>query len=545
MIPRLSETTQKLLGRFYAPRGWFNKFASQDDRQDILKQIELGGDVAAIPALLHIFVNEKRELQHAAARAMHTLFQSLAPEDFADFDESIRRYSWSSWNYGQSTVLRAPKDIRSLTTFADYSNFLLGMFAGHADGYTREAAIRALDNCSTGEELPFILIRMNDWVENVRAVAAQLLEARLRGDYVPYFVQYLPLVLRLQRAGRRDHRSTVEKIQKLLSAPGALTFVEAGMSSKDVATRRFCYGVSLETRDPARYAVIARRALTDTNVRIALDALHALSQFAPSPDLKQIVDSALKINRPTVRLAALRLVLEKYPDSGQEECRRSLLDPHSGVRQLAQFYFQKGSTLDVREFYSNALSSAIAKDLPAAVAGIGETGSKSQISLVTPFLASKRPVIRVRALHAIANLDRDFPPSDFLRALEDTNNRAVRESALFLRKKVNAIGGEQIWEIHRRLSNPRHRKWTLFLLAGLSKWESVYYLIRALDDQDGLVRLLAQGHMDVWLAHFNRTFPVPREDQRERLERSINDKGHLLSVSQRQNLRALLKSVES
>src|SRR5215813_1396701 len=167
MIPRLSESTQNLFREFYAPRGWLDRL-SQRDRQDTLKQIELSGETAAIPALLHIFANEKRELQHAAARAMHTLFLGLAIRDYAEFDESIRRSSWSFWNYGQSTYLRAPKDIRSLMAFGEFSNFLLGIFACHADGYTREAALRALADCHTGEELAFFLLRANDWVENVR-----------------------------------------------------------------------------------------------------------------------------------------------------------------------------------------------------------------------------------------------------------------------------------------------------------------------------------------------------------------------------------------
>ena len=133
MIPRLSESTQELLRKFYASRGVFAVFFQRDNRKDILKQIEASGEVAAIPALLHIFVNENRELQYAAARAMYTLFQELAPGDFTDFDEAIRGSSWSYWNYGQST-LQAPKNIRSLTIFADYSNFLLGIFACHANG---------------------------------------------------------------------------------------------------------------------------------------------------------------------------------------------------------------------------------------------------------------------------------------------------------------------------------------------------------------------------------------------------------------------------
>jgi len=532
MIPRLSETTEDLLRKFYAPRGWFNRFALRDDREYILKQIELSSEVAAIPALLHIFVNENRELQHAAARAMHTLFQGLTPGDFADFDETIRRSSWSSWNYGRSTFLRAPKNIRSLTIFADYSNFLLGIFACHADGYTRESALRALDDCNTGEELPFFLLRANDWVENVRTVAVNLLHKRTREEYVPHFLKFLPLVLRLRRAGRLNHQATIDRIQELFTLPSASSHIESGLTAKDKVIRRFCYKVALRTGDANRLLAITKRALADRDLQISLDAVKGLSSAPTSSDLHELIERVLRSTAPQLRLSALRLTIEKYPQFAHAECRRALLDRNSGVRQQAQFYLLKTGGLNVCECYAEMLHTAAAKALPNVIAGMGEVCAKPQISLLEPYLSSPRSGVRVRAYRAIAQLDRNHSVDSFLKGLEDDSTRVVRTASMLLRKRANLVGGERIWEIHTKLARARQRRWTLFLVAGLTKWDSCYFLVRGLNDPDVEVSTLARKYLERWVERYNKSFMRPTKEQRERVSALVEGNRHLLTSAE-------------
>jgi len=542
MIPRLSETTQELLRKFYAPRGWFDRFALRDDRQHILKQIELSGEVAAIPALLHIFVNENRELQYAAARAMHTLFQGLAPGDFADFDETLRRSSWSSWNYGRSTFLKAPENIQSLTIFADYSNFLLGIFACHADGYTRESALRALDDCNTGEELPFLLLRANDWVENVRTAAVNLLHKRIRAEYVPHFLRFLPLVLRLRRAGRLNHPATSERIQELFALPSACSQLEEGLVSKDAMIRRFCYGVALRTDDGNRLLGITRRALSDSDLQISLNAVKALSLAPASTDLRELIEQTLRSATPQLRLSALRLATEKYPEFADAECRRALLDRNSGVRQQAQFYLLKTGGLNVCDYYAGMLRTATPRTLPKVIAGIGEVCAKPQISLLEPHLSSPRSEVRLRAYRAIAQLDRNHPVDSFLKGLGDDSMRVVRAAAVFLRKRANSVGGERIWGIHAKLTRARQRMWTLFLVAGLTKWDSCYFLMRGLNDIDVEVSTLARKYLERWVARYNKSFVRPTKEQRERASALEEENQHLLTSAELLLFKTALRS---
>lgn len=532
MIDPLSEQELDLLRRVYARRHWGQNLLGNDDRLEALHQLEASHKVAAIFQLLHLVNSSEEKIAQAAVHAMHRLFQELRPADFPSFDEGIRRQSWSSWNPGGYTVVKIPQAIRTLVRSGGDYFFLAGLFSCHADGYTREAAVRALGTCDTGEELPFLLLRIGDWVEDVRNTAKELLEPRIREQYAPHFVAYLPLVLRLQRARRQNHDAILGRIQKLLATPNALSSIEEGMRSPDGAARRFCYGIALSTEDPQKLATVARRALKENNLRISLDGLRAIARVGASSELKEVVDVAREKLVASVRLAALRVVLETYSESADAECRKGLLDRNSGVRQQAQFYLQKSAALDVCKHYRELLSVATLRELPNVVAGIGEVCSKPQAALLEPYLCSARSLVRLCAYRAIAQLDPSHPVDNFLKGLQDESLRVMRVAALFLRKRVNLIGGERIWEIHQQLANPRHRRWTLFLVAGLTKWDSCYFLIRGLNDIDAEVSMLARGYLERWVARYNKSFVAPRREQREKLDLLIAENQHMLTSSE-------------
>lgn len=543
MIPALSVDNLDLIRKLYALHGWTQRLFGLDRRLGLLRQIEANGQVAAVFSLFHFLDWDDQEFARAVAASMHRLFQKLSLHDFLAFDEGIRRSSWNSWNSGGYTVVKPPRNIAGLARFGDQSYFLVGIFSCHADGHTREAAVRVLAGCKTGEELPFVLVRLNDWVENVRKAAADTLDTRIHEQYIVHFVKFLPLVLRLTGSRRQDHRPTIDRIKNLFVAPEAASSLEEGMCSPDRMTRRFCYSMALSTDSSERLASLVRRALAEKDVRIALDAIRALSRVAALPVSKEIIDLALGSSVPTVRLEALRFVIEKFSDSAREESQKALLDRNSGVRQQAQFYLQKSGGLNVCDFYVKALSAASSTALPVVLAGLGESCSKSQIELVKPYMTSERSIVRARALQSIASLDRNYPPSDFLKALEDGSNQVVRVASIFLRRKINTIGGERLWEIHQRLANPRHRRWTLFLLAGLTKWESIYYLIQSLSDQSAFVAALARRYRERWLARYNDSLIAPSKEQLEKLKGSVREYELLLNPTEYAQMVSLLNSL--
>jgi hypothetical protein len=195
-----------------------------------------------------------------------------------------------------------------------------------------------------------------------------------------------------------------------------------------------------------------------------------------------------------VRREALHIFAEKYADEADQEFQSALLGANIAVREEAQYYFQKKGTVDLRAYYSDRLETSNSRQLCAAIAGVGESGVAKDSQLVERFLSDQHSKVRVAALHTIAKLNPDAYLDKFVLALDDASSKVAREAVLALSKKANSVGGQRLWEIFDSSRYPHGKRWALFLLARINKWESIAFLIQSLTDQnDSCVEL---SHLD-------------------------------------------------
>ena len=65
--------------------------------------------------------------------------------------------------------------------------------------------------------------------------------------------------------------------------------------------------------------------------------------------------------------------------------------------------------------------------LAGAIAGLGEKGNKQDAVLLEVYLENISSAVRAATVHALARLGRDLYLEKFLDALQDENQRVVRE----------------------------------------------------------------------------------------------------------------------
>ena len=168
MKNRPSESTERLIESLYAKKGLWDRFVQLDPQYEIIRQIAEAGEPAAIPDLLPILIIGDRRSILASAKAIHHLLQMLKPTDFVRFDEFVRQ-GYADWNARREPwYSMKPKDVGHLASMEETSVWLLGIASCHTNGYVREAAVRELGKTEAGAELPFLLIRANDWVPEIR-----------------------------------------------------------------------------------------------------------------------------------------------------------------------------------------------------------------------------------------------------------------------------------------------------------------------------------------------------------------------------------------
>jgi HEAT repeat protein len=257
-----------------------------EPRMEILQKISDAGEPAAIPDLLPLVLTRSGDIARETSRAIERLLGCIQPADYSRFDEYLRSgdidWKWRREAWAELGV----QDVKRFAKVAEGAASLLGVLGCHPSGYIRESAVRELGQFTSGMELPFLLLRVNDWVENIRDIARSLVLERIRPDYMAPFLKWLPLVLRLELTRRGKNEEILHRVKALFQGPEAPRFLEMGRNSKDRPTRRFSYNLSLNGQDKRENAIFSE-ALQDSDFHIRAIAVRALEHWPSSPEAKK------------------------------------------------------------------------------------------------------------------------------------------------------------------------------------------------------------------------------------------------------------------
>ncbi len=156
---------------------------------------------------------------------------------------------------------------------------------------------------SDGSELPYLLLRLNDWVRQVRQAAIETVERKIAVGYARHFTKALFLVVRLERTRRGDHLPILSRIYDLLASPAARDPMLAELRSGAGYARR------------ASFRILTR---------------------PPSDDIAGVLLAAAKANDSVIRLWAARsLATALEPNQLRAVLSEMFRDPSAPVRREA------------------------------------------------------------------------------------------------------------------------------------------------------------------------------------------------------------------
>jgi HEAT repeat protein len=307
---------------------------------------------------------------------------------------------------------------------------LRALFSFSRSGYEREAAVRGMP-LHDGRELKFLVLRLTDHVRQVREAAKNAIEARLQELNYAVLVELLPLLELLSRRSRADF----EFIYEVLRRPESLPALRAAMDSR--ATFHF-----------------ARHAFPDEAVRLGLGSGNPAVRLRAAREAPELLEPLLQDSFAPVRERALRA----FPSAANLE--RALLDSSAGIRSFARKHLPKERALAIYR---------AAPKTPSAILGLAEVGDESD-AVDLFLLDDSRSRVREAVAIALAKLAGDEAIEPLLTFLESRSPRVVRKAQKLLSRRVDP---QKLWELQ---SVP-----ALQLLARVSKWDSLEWLLRAVD----------------------------------------------------------------
>ncbi|PMY41227.1 hypothetical protein RBU55_11740 [Pseudomonas chlororaphis subsp. aurantiaca] len=177
------------------------------------------------------------------------------------------------------------------------------------DGFDREAGLRLLRSSQSTERLAAIIVRLNDWVPQVREVARDAFEDYLTPRYAAALIAQLFAILALEHRRREDHGVTLNKLEALLATPECLAQSTAAFEASRGSCARLLFRVLARTKveDELEAFLITSLHHVDFSVRrLALGKAMELPQASAQKAIAFGLSSNSSILRRLSFLEAIR-----------------------------------------------------------------------------------------------------------------------------------------------------------------------------------------------------------------------------------------------
>lgn len=421
---------------------------------------------------LHIaygaFASGDPELICRAGCAVRSLLNDYDLQKMIGLSETFRQYTSMEWYIDWNAV--RPVDLKKwLVSEVEYRYaMILGSF--HPNGYYREKCLRELVNCKNS--LPFILLRMNDWVEEIRLFAEAAASRMIQSCPVEDLFIAMPALDKVRRSGRRSVED-ISKAERLLMV--RLEGEAGGISVGEVLG--FDFGVR---KSVYRFLFSDRILDMEKAEQFLQREKHSFCQLLIITGILKYYDCpaeqaerCLKHKNACVRRKALEykygIVKSAWPGLDS-----MLLDSSAGIRGFVVFILERHEGFDTLGFYLKHLND---EDPVIPIIEIGNRGEAGLADVLVPFLNHPREKVVKYTLTATGKLAGRERKDLFWTYLFDPRP-SVSKTAYFAAVK-NGIryGSDILYEAILHSSSDLTKRYLVNLLIHEKCWERMPFLI--------------------------------------------------------------------
>lgn len=344
----------------------------------------------------------------------------------------------------------------------------------HYNGFVREIAVRELSRASSPDALVALIDRLNDWVPQVRDLAAAGLKLYLTPSQAPALLSALEPLIALAARQRVDHGPTLTAARAVLQSPAIRDEVYRDFLTRQGKAARYLFELLLE--HDAQPEALLRCALAHRELTVRLMAVAACRQL-PVDQARTLLLEAMSRPGASVRVCVLRALLPLLDDP-RAALRDALLDASPGIRAFAR-WAAPGSGLDA----TGVLAERLRTDMPDTKKGwLGVLGLANELNVeldmqwLEDALRSGYPTVREAAVLQL----RGDQLSHLLQGLDDPSDRVFGAAVERL--------GKQTWSsVKPELNDKLCQRWHALpaarreaILQLLPRWQQLAFLLARL-----------------------------------------------------------------
>jgi HEAT repeat protein len=380
-------------------------------------------------------------------------------------------------------------------------NVLLSIATLNSSGFVRERAVELLAKANDGALIPFLIYRLSDWVKPVRVAADKALRKYLSKEYLPYWVENLPLLDWLQKVERvnlNEIRTAVLdyilKENRHVVLPQYYTFKDKNrlILAKNIINEASNEEIDLFLKDNhflVRNLVFDKfEMLSDNQIE------HLLSDKSPMIRLKTLY----KLQRNNADIVNF--------------AERFLADNSASIREFSRFIL-KTRISDFASWYFNNFSNR--QQVVGNILGLAETNGKNYTQEIFDLWEEGNIKVKKAILHALTKLDGELAFNIALSNF-DSNVLSLRKISLNIigkradKETINRI--RQAYEI----GDIEMRKSILKMFNNIGGWIGLADFMLGTIDESKEIRVLSCEYLKWWQQKATRLFTRPNIDDLER-----------------------------
>lgn len=486
------------------------------DAMDKLVETE---EPAAMSSMVRCLLCSSEVVRKHARIGITELLQRVRMADMSDLGVLFHSYTW---HYQEDWHRLTPSDVSRIAGEANEFGHtaVLAILSFHYSGFVRQEALRQLSRCTDGSEVPFIVVRLNDWVDQVATLARDVFERRITRSYLSHLVRSLPLIVRLDRMSRRDHKNIVVRAVRLLLDDEQAHLL--ALDSEDGEARRFVAHCGLQLGGEIRLRTV-RHGTNSADPVVRFLCCPYVSDVLTESEAtllltKLSIDSYMPLRREaTSRLAAAAL------DGSDAIWMRTLFDRSQPMRELAQVTLRSTGRCNLADLYREKILES--PDSLPALQGLAECGDQSDLPIFRGLLDHRLPSRRVVAIRGIARTLMDQGVDSLLEALTDSSPAVLRELRKSLRLMTSSIPGETLVNVAVGPFSPASQSNAIQMVFDRGKWESLPLLLRVVSEGASDAADLAIRFIEKWMspAMCNRVFTRPSPTQSSAIRQAMEE----------------------
>lgn len=435
-------------------------------RESVQKLCE--GDKSRIRVVYSALAYGDSALTRMAGRAIRSHLDTYSRKQMLELSKTFRQYTSMEWTIDWKNI--SIKKIRS--DFENENDYIYALILGsfHPNGHFREKCI--IELAEYPDTLFYIALRANDWVEQIRKRAMDLMYIKIKNCSINEILQATPSFDKLLISERRDTHELNEIYEKFaLRIENEIYKIQIDdILNYDFETRKNIYKLvfSKKMLDIEKAEHLLKNEKQSYCRGIIISGI--LESYNCS---MQQIDFYLKSEDILVKRKSLEykylILADVWP--GLED---QLLDKSSRIREYAVWILQRHSQFNVLDFYINQMDG---RNLKSAITGIGETGNKEHAKMLMPYLESAQQKIVRTTILALGRLIGSDGDDLYWRYLLDERIGISKAAYISIRKNSIRYGIKKLYAEYLANSKYNVRRYLIMLIMQEDSWERLPYLV--------------------------------------------------------------------